>query len=105
LYFYRSSESPKPNPEYLKHAGSQLGLAGNLRLTVTLPEGEDLNEWLAINSMCIILFISVCRMDYLSFFLLFFLAFDFYNQIHMLFRTISEFCTLASCPTMNAGPK
>lgn len=23
---------------------------GNLRLAVTLPEGEDLNEWLAVNS-------------------------------------------------------
>jgi hypothetical protein len=25
--------------------------SGNLRLAVTLPEGEDLNEWLAVNSM------------------------------------------------------
>lgn len=74
FYFYRSSESPKPNPEYLKHAGSQLGLAGNLRLTVTLPEGEDLNEWLAINSRCIILLISMIRIDYLSFFFLFFIS-------------------------------
>ena len=32
-----------------KYAEATLG-SGNLRLAVTLPEGEDLNEWLAVNS-------------------------------------------------------
>ena len=31
-----------------QYAEATLG-SGNLRLAVTLPEGEDLNEWLAVN--------------------------------------------------------
>lgn len=34
----------------MKHAAVTLG-SGNLRLAVMLPEGEDLNEWVAVNSM------------------------------------------------------
>tara|TARA_R110002050_G_scaffold185534_3_gene319610 strand:+ start:1781 stop:2023 length:243 start_codon:yes stop_codon:yes gene_type:complete len=33
-----------------KHAEATLG-SGNLRLAVVLPEGEDVNEWLAVHSM------------------------------------------------------
>ena len=33
----------------MKHAQNTLG-SGNLRLAVQLPEGEDLNEWIAVNS-------------------------------------------------------
>ena len=54
---------------------------GNLRLAVMLPEGEDLNEWIAVNTV------------------------DFFNQINMLYGTITEFCTEQSCPVMSAGPK
>lgn len=32
-----------------KYAEATLG-SGNLRMAVVLPEGEDLNEWLAVNS-------------------------------------------------------
>lgn len=32
-------------------------------------------------------------------------AVDFFNQINMLFGTITEFCTEESCPIMSAGPK
>ena len=32
-----------------KYAEATLG-SGNLRLAVTLPEGEDIHEWLAVNS-------------------------------------------------------
>ena len=46
-----------------------------------LPEGEDLNEWIAVNTV------------------------DFFNQINMLYGTITEFCTEQSCPVMSAGPK
>lgn len=35
--------------ELLKHAEATLG-SGNLRQAVQLPEGEDLNEWIAVNS-------------------------------------------------------
>ena len=35
--------------DLMKHAAVTLG-SGNLRLAVVLPEGEDLNEWVAVNS-------------------------------------------------------
>ncbi|KAF3429702.1 hypothetical protein E2986_11079 [Frieseomelitta varia] len=85
----RSSKTFKPKkniPEgthqydLMKHAAATLG-SGNLRLAVMLPEGEDLNEWVAVNTV------------------------DFFNQINMLFGTITEFCTEESCPIMSAGPK
>ena len=33
----------------MKHAQNTLG-SGNLRLAVQLPDGEDLHEWIAVNS-------------------------------------------------------
>jgi len=63
-----------------KYAEATLG-SGNLKLAVALPEGEDLNEWLAVNTV------------------------DFFNQINMLYGTITEFCTPQECPVMSAGPK
>jgi len=39
--------------ELMKYAMQTLG-SGNLRLAVALPEGEDLNEWVAVNSECYI---------------------------------------------------
>ncbi|GCA64168.1 MOB kinase activator family protein, partial [Kipferlia bialata] len=54
--------------ELSRHAQATLG-SGNLREAVTLPEGEDLNEWLAVNTC------------------------DFFDQINMLYGTIAEFCT------------
>lgn len=35
--------------ELMQQAAVTLG-SGNLRLAVALPEGEDLNEWVAVNS-------------------------------------------------------
>ncbi|TGZ59176.1 hypothetical protein CRM22_009258 [Opisthorchis felineus] len=55
--------------------------SGDLRLAVRLPEGEDLHEWIAFNTV------------------------DFFNQINMLYGTLLEFCTEESCPVMSAGPK
>lgn len=37
----------------MKHAAATLG-SGNLRNAVALPDGEDLNEWVAVNSKCFI---------------------------------------------------
>jgi MOB kinase activator 1 len=54
---------------------------GELRKTVLLPEGEDLNEWIAVNSV------------------------HFYNAANMIYGTCTEFCTEESCPVMSAGPK
>ena len=35
-----------------EHAKATLG-TGNMRSAVVLPQGEDINEWLAVNSMCL----------------------------------------------------
>lgn len=42
---------PEGSHQYdlMKHAAATLG-SGNLRQAVVLPEGEDLNEWVAVNS-------------------------------------------------------
>lgn len=45
-----------------------------------LPNGEDLNEWLAVKTI------------------------EFYNEINVLYGIITEFCTLVSCPKMTASP-
>ena len=63
-----------------RHIEATLG-SGNIREAVQLPPGEDLNEWLAVNTV------------------------DFYNAISVLFGTLEEFCTRTSCPVMSAGPK
>lgn len=63
-----------------QHIDATLG-SGNLREAVLLPPGEDLNEWLAVNTV------------------------DFYNAISMLYATLADYCTDAKCPTMCAGPK
>jgi len=64
----------------LKHASATLG-GGNLRDVVKLPHGEDVNEWIAANIV------------------------DLFNQVSMLYGTISEFCTSESCPKMTAGER
>ncbi|KAB8338833.1 hypothetical protein FH972_021777 [Carpinus fangiana] len=52
--------------------------SGSLRKAVRLPEGEDINEWLAVNVV------------------------DFYNQINLLYGSITEFCSPQTCPEMKA---
>ncbi|KAL4136478.1 hypothetical protein KRP22_000011 [Phytophthora ramorum] len=47
---------------------------------IQLPEGCQLDEWIAVHVI------------------------DFFNEISLLFGTISEFCTHNSCPQMSAGP-
>ncbi len=54
---------------------------GNMQLAVELPAGEDLNEWLAVNTI------------------------EFYNEINVIYGILIEFCIPESCPTMSAGPK
>ena len=66
--------------ELHKYAQATLG-TGNLHDAVTLPDGEDVNEWLAVNTV------------------------DFFNEINLLYGVIAEFCTDAECPIMCAGPK
>jgi len=52
---------------------------GELRQAVKLPEGEELNEWIAVNTV------------------------HFYNAANMIYGTCAEFCTEKECPTMSAG--
>jgi hypothetical protein len=63
-----------------KHIDATLG-QGNIKEAVRLPPGEDLNEWLAVNTV------------------------DFYNAISVLHGTLEEFCTPSVCPAMAAGAK
>lgn len=35
----------------------------------------------------------------------YFSAVDFFNQVNLLYGTLTEFCTPENCPTMSAGPK
>jgi hypothetical protein len=77
-----------------QYAEATLG-GGSLRKIVKLPEGEDENEWLAVNS------------EFLSQFLAGFgltqpLVVDFYNHINLLYGSITEFCSPQSCPEMKA---
>lgn len=55
-----------------------LGSEGVLNQAVKLPRGENENEWMAVH--CV----------------------DFYNQINMLYGTITEFCSPQTCPRMIA---
>lgn len=64
--------------DFAKHTLSTLGSI-SMKLAVQLPKGENLHEWLAVNTV------------------------DFFNEISMLYGTISEYCDSTSCPTMSAG--
>jgi len=63
-----------------EYAKATLG-SGNMRSAVVLPKGEDLNEWLAVNTV------------------------DFFNEISLLYGTITEFCSPSTCAVMSAGPQ
>jgi MOB kinase activator 1 len=53
---------------------------GDIVGAVRLPHEEDECEWLAMNTV------------------------DFYNDINMIYDSVSTFCTDETCPVMNAGP-
>lgn len=92
----------------MKHAAATLG-SGNLRNAVALPDGEDLNEWVAVNSEYRTCFgppiLDNNNNNHYHIFFSAFSAVDFFNQINMLYGTITEFCTEDSCGIMSAGPK
>lgn len=54
---------------HLKQIAQMTLGSGNMNLAVELPQGEDLNEWLAVN------------------------AIEFYNEISILYGTLTEYCT------------
>ena len=90
--------------DMMKHAAATLG-SGNLKLAVQLPEGEDLNEWIAVNSEHLLILPSLTPLFLPPLSLYSVTAVDFFNQINMLYGTITEHCTTESCPVMSAGPK
>jgi len=53
--------------------------AGDLEQAVKCPQGEDINEWLAVNTV------------------------NFFNAASLIFGTVSQYCTRSSCPIMAAG--
>eukprot|EP01136_Pigoraptor_vietnamica_P005721 Opistho-1_new@37725 len=56
-------------------------VTGGLKSVVVLPPGEDINEWLATNTLA------------------------FFNHVNMYYGTIAEVCTATSCPTMTLDGK
>ena len=77
-----------------QYAEATLG-GGSLRKIVKLPEGEDENEWLAVNSEEIMQgYRRICT-DCEA-------VVDFYNHINLLYGSITEFCSPQSCPEMKA---
>ena len=50
-----------------------------MRDAVALPQGEDVNEWLAVKAV------------------------DMFNEIHLVHGMVADFCTDHSCGTMTAG--
>lgn len=50
-----------------------------LRETVPVPAGVDINEWLATNTL------------------------SFYNHINLMYATITDYCTSVTCNTANTG--
>ena len=72
--------------------------SGSLRKAVKLPEGEDVNEWLAVNGIeCMPQFHGKQMMADSPYSVV-----DFYNQINLLYGSITEFCSPQSCPEMKA---
>ncbi|XP_004343608.2 HCCA2 protein [Capsaspora owczarzaki ATCC 30864] len=54
-------------------------VTGDLQSVVMLPDGEDLNEWLAVSLL------------------------SFFNNINMYYSVVSELCTAQTCPSMTAN--
>jgi len=80
------SKTFKPTKDHAKKTRKDLSMyaqqtlgSGNMKSACQLPDGEELNEWLAVNTV------------------------DFFNEISLLYGTVTEFCTTTSCPIMKAG--
>jgi MOB kinase activator 1 len=80
---FRPRRGHKPGSrQFNMHQRAELTLgSGNLRDAVSCPAGEDENEWIAMK------------------------AIDLFNEVELVYSTVSEFCTNASCPRMCAGRK
>ncbi|KAG7327650.1 hypothetical protein KOW79_009256 [Hemibagrus wyckioides] len=67
--------------ELYKRAQASLKSGLDLRKVVQLPEGENINDWIAVHVV------------------------DFFNRINLIYGTVSEFCTERTCPVMSGGPR
>lgn len=72
------SQAVSTHKDIRNYAEQTLGSDNALIQAVKLPQDEDVNEWLAVHVV------------------------DFYNQINMLYGTITEFCSPKTCPRMIA---
>lgn len=72
------TQSVTTHKDIRSYAEQTLGSDNALIQAVKLPKDEDLNEWLAVHVV------------------------DFYNQVNMLYGTITEFCSPQTCPRMIA---
>ncbi|CAK7352464.1 unnamed protein product [Dovyalis caffra] len=82
----KNAPSGSKGAQLQKHIDATLD-SGNLREAVGLPPGEDINEWLAVNSKILNTFRGLLQSS------------------EFLYGTLTEFCTATDCPTMTAGPK
>lgn len=63
-----------------RHIKDSMASGLDLIECVKLPEGYQLHDWVAVHVI------------------------DFFNEITLLYGTVSEFCTPETCPQMSAGP-
>ena len=78
---FRPKKYAGPNSAQIKQRIDATLGNGDIYEAIVLPEGVEINEWLAVNTT------------------------DFYNSTMLLYSTLVEFCTPETCPVMSAGPK
>lgn len=72
-------EKRKTLSEFSKKTMATLGNSDGMKQAVQLPKGENVNEWLAVNTV------------------------DFFNEISLMYGTVVEDCVEENCPVMSAG--
>lgn len=97
----RSATKGTSSYQLRRFAEETLG-SGSLRKAVKLPEGEDVNEWLAVNGMFGVSRFSREWATANRYWRGWRKVVDFYNQINLLYGSITEFCSPQSCPEMKA---
>ncbi|XP_013101338.1 MOB kinase activator-like 3 [Stomoxys calcitrans] len=90
LEFFQKGKTFRPKKRFTagtiryslhKQAQASLQSGINLRQAVCLPEGENLNDWIAVHVV------------------------DFFNRINLIYGTVSEYCSEITCPTMSGGSR
>ncbi|KAL9926624.1 MOB kinase activator-like 3 isoform X2 [Glossina fuscipes] len=88
LEFFQKGKTFRPKKRFTagtiryslhKQAQASLQSGINLRQVVRLPDGENLNDWVAVH--------------------------DFFNRINLIYGTVSEYCNETTCPTMSGGSR